>query len=111
MSHVTLTDSFQSQYYQQKLKNNTNNSENQQPKAPDLEAQPNMLMAAKCPSPKHVKKVINKIDDWAVEYTKRPHKYDIDKMKDNANFVIDLITDSSNSKSDKGQGNKINGYA
>lgn len=66
-------------------------------------------LAAKMPKPKEAKKLLTVIKEWMSRYTRRPHRYDPDRIKDNVEIVTDVLTDgtSKDGKSPK----KFNTYS
>ncbi len=50
----------------------------------------------KAPAAKDVKKAVSTFEKWLEKYTSRPHRYDIDRIKDNTNMTLDYINNLNN---------------
>ena len=45
----------------------------------------------KAPKPETVKKYVTAFEEWLEKYVSRPHKYDLDRIKDNTDMALDFI--------------------
>ena len=50
----------------------------------------------KAPKPETVKKYVTAFEEWLEKYVSRPHKYDLDRIKDNTDIALDFIDNLNN---------------
>lgn len=54
------------------------------------------LKAIKAPKPETIKKYVTAFEEWFEKYISKPHKYDLDRIKDNTDMALDFVDSFNN---------------